>query len=74
MSPVEGMGYLRAIEFNVFWNTNFMSFKNPEGIQLSLLPLKNHVLVCRISSSASEERGTGMGGDIFLASLKGEFR
>ena len=32
------LGYVRATESNVSWNTNFMSLKNPEGIQLSLLP------------------------------------
>ena len=30
--------YVRAIEFNDSWNTSFMSLKNPQGIQLSLLP------------------------------------
>lgn len=38
VSPLEGIGYLRENEFNVLWNTNFMFFKNPEGVQLSLLP------------------------------------
>lgn len=34
---LKALGYLRAIEFYVSRNTNFMSLKNPEETQLSLL-------------------------------------
>lgn len=55
--PIEGIELPRAIEFNASWNNNFMCFDNPEGMQLSLLPQKSNVFVCRTSPSGSKGHG-----------------